>query len=230
MVILEKKIGYQRDSVMWIDRQNDRIFRRVVAGVHWPGARPGFAVIVGELDNVDITSGARHLHLINELDGGEIHGRDLLGFIRRLSELRGIYGLESIYGDPGRKSAQEVVSAFNDSLPDKGRNGLHIEQAPLIDDPKCFEFCIQIVRKHLVEGRKTLHLGKDSRLPGILASAGDVIMTAKADDYPAIAALGYAVGALDTWKPMEGRMNQVQNGPYDVFTLDQNKQERMIRP
>lgn len=220
MIILEKKIGYTRDSVHWIDRENNRFFRRVVGGCAWPGSKPGFAVVVAELDNEDPLTHERHLYLINELDGSGLIGRDLLGFIQRLSELRGIYGLENIYGEPKRGSAREVLNNFNESLPDQGRDGLYIEKAPLIDDPKCFEFCIQIIRKHLVEGRKTLHLGQDSRLPGLLAGAGDAVMTGNADDFPAIAALGYAVGALDVWKPSDGPLRDTQNTDYDIFTLD----------
>lgn len=225
MILLEKKIGYSRDSVHWIDKQNNRYFRRVVGGIHWPGVMPGYFVIVGELDTVDPLLDERHLYLVCELNGAEVIGRDLVGFIRRVSELRGIYDLENVYGDPSRKSVREVLSQFNETIPDK-KNGLSIEKAPLIEDPRCFEYCIQIVRKHLVEGRKTLHLGPDSRLPGILASAGDGVMTGKPDEFPAIAALGYAVGALDTWKPFDQSLSQRQEIKPDIFTYCRTDEKR----
>lgn len=216
MILLEKKIGFTRDSVVWIDKTNNRFYRRVVAGMQWPGPRPGFAVIVGELDNEDPWQHARHLHLINEVDGSQIIGRDALGFIRALSEMRGLYGIENVYGNPSVKSMREMLYSFNETLPDKGRNGLYVEKAPLIDDPRCFDFCVQIVRKRLVEGRKTLHLGKESCLPGILAAAGEV-MGGKAEDFPAIAALGYAVGALDTWQPSATPFPDKQDTGGDIF-------------
>lgn len=223
MVLLEKKIGRTRDSVVWIDAVNNRVYRRVVAGMQWPGPRPGFAVIVGEEENEDPFLHENHIHIIDEIDGGQIIGRDTVGFIRRLAEVRGIHGLESIYGNPGVRSMREMLHYFNENLPDKGRNGLFIEAAPLIDDLRCFDFCVQVVRKRLVEGRKTLHLGKESRLPGILAGAGDSVMGAKAEDYPAIAALGYAVGALDAWKPSAGPLPQRQDSNYDVFSYTQQR-------
>jgi hypothetical protein len=218
MILLEKKIGFTRDSVVWIDKENNRCYRRVVAGMQWPGARPGFAVIVGEEENEDPLLHENHIHVLNEIDGSQIIGRDSLGFMRRVSELHGLYGIENIYGNPNVKSMREMLHHFNETLPNKGRNGLYVEKAPLIDDPRCFDFCVQIVRKRLVESRKTLHLGKESSLPGILAAAGEV-MGAKAEDYPAIAALGYAVGALDSWKPFKKRPDDMQQGQYDVFTL-----------
>lgn len=227
MILLEKKIGFTRDSVHWIDKENNRCFRRVVAGMQWPGPRPGFAVIVGELDNEDPLLHERHLYLINEIDGRNIHGRESVGFMQRLAEMRGIYGLENVYGNPSIKSMSRMLDYFNESLPDRGRNGLYIEKAPLIDDPHCFEFCVQIVSKRLAEDRKTLHLGRDSRLPGILASAGDAVMTGKADDYPAIAALGYAVGALDTWKPSDEPLKTTQGTRYDIFTTMKNEDENI---
>ncbi len=156
--------------------------------------------------------------MINEVDGSQIIGRDALGFIRALSEMRGLYGIENVYGNPSVKSMREMLYSFNQNLPNKGRNGLYIEKAPLIDDPRCFDFCVQIVRKRLVEDRKTLHLGKDSRLPGILAAAGEV-MGGKAEDYPGIAALGYAVGALDTWKPSATPLPDKQETNHDIFTI-----------
>lgn len=218
MILLEKKIGFTRDSVVWIDKANNRFYRRVVAGLQWPGSRPGFAVIVGDEENEDPLLHENHLHVLNEIDGSQIIGRDALGFMRRVSELHGLYGIENIYGNPNVKSMREMLHHFNETLPDKERNGLYIEKAPLIDDPRCFDFCVQIVRKRLVEGRKTLHLGKESSLPGVLAAAGEV-MGAKAEDYPAIAALGYAVGALDVWKPFKQRPDDMQQSQYDVFTL-----------
>lgn len=217
MILLEKRIGRTRDSVIWIDAVNKRVYRRVVAGMQWPGPRPGFAVIVGEEEDEDPFLHENHIHIINEIDGGNIPGRESVGFMRRLSELRGLYGIESIYGNPNVKSMQSMLSHFNETLPDKGRSGIHIESAPLIDDKRCFDFCVQIVRKRLVESRKTLHLGKESSLPGILAAAGEV-MGAKAEDYPAIAALGYAVGALDSWKPLKTPLPDRQATHYDMFS------------
>jgi len=220
MILLEKKMGFVGDSVYWLDKENNRYFRRVVAGMQWPGQSPGFAVIVGELDTEDPLLHERHLYLINEIDGNNITGRDAVGFIQRLAEMRGIYGLENIYGNPSIKSMRRILDHFNESLPDKGRNGLYVERAPLIDNPHCFEFCVQIVRKRLVEGRKTLHLGRNSRLPGILASTGDIVMEGKAEEFPAIAALGYAVGALDTWKSFEAPLSETHAGDTNIFTLD----------
>ncbi len=48
-------------------------------------------------------------------------------------------------------------------------------------------------------------------------------MGEKAEDFPAIAALGYAVGALDSWKPSAGPLPQRQDSNYDVFSYTQQR-------
>jgi len=213
MILLEKKIA-NSGEVYWVHPETGKAFRRVVAGVAWPGIKPGFLVIVAEDEAEDSLLHERHLWLMAETEE-----RDMTEFIRRCSQWRGIYSVDNLYGDPSNNAAKELVWQFNTNVTDKNNNGLYIEKAPLIEDPKSFEFCVQIIRRHLPETRKTLHLGADSRLPAILASAGDLVMTAQADDYPAIAALGYAVGALDVWKPQERQIQRAMDDHYDIFTL-----------
>jgi hypothetical protein len=43
-------------------------------------------------------------------------------------------------------------------------------------------------------------------------------MGEKAEDYPAIAALGYAVGALDSWKPVKAPLPDRQQTNYNLFS------------
>jgi hypothetical protein len=84
--------------------------------MQWPGPRPGFAVIVGEEENEDPFLHENHIHIINEIDGGQIIGRDTVGFIRRLAEVREFTGwkafMETRESDPCARCCTTSMKIF----------------------------------------------------------------------------------------------------------------------
>jgi hypothetical protein len=81
---------------------------------------------------------------------------------------------------------------------------------------------INILRHRLHPDKKSLHLGASKILPGALQEiAVDELASATDTDFPAVAALGYAVAALTEWEYQKpGSKPSFVNGDYDIFNYD----------
>ena len=81
-----------------------------------------------------------------------------------------------------------------------------------------FEYCCQVIFKHVRAGRKTLHFGPASKLPAYLLEFGqEHIRSGRPDDFPAIAALGYVLTALDIWQAWKPDTRIRAAADYDPF-------------
>lgn len=201
MLNFERKTMYREldAETFYESRDTGDRYRRIVGGLAWPGTKkPGFAVIVGEEKRHDFELNAYHLRLLAEVE--EVNLERLLewciGYEVNSPEVHW-----SWYGDTNNKPAMAWVYRLNDKYPNQGmRRFLSLVPAPHIDSPRRFEFCVNILRERLEQWRKTLHFGEESGLPNYLLQLGSEGITKPAgEDYPAIAALGYAISALTIW-------------------------------
>lgn len=201
MLRLERKSNHYtgfKTKTWFRNKETEARYKRVVGGLAWPSIRPGFAVILAEDWDEDPHLKARHFRLLAEAEEGEI--QEILEWCRVMhvnsSEAHWCW-----YGERNNKPAMSFCSRMNRNLYEQGMLGVRIANAPYADDPRGFEFCVNILKEHLRPERKTLHLGEQSALPGYLMnlSSRDIIR-ASAQDYPAIAAAGYAMAALAVFR------------------------------
>ncbi|MFC1888953.1 hypothetical protein ACFL4G_04270 [Thermodesulfobacteriota bacterium] len=180
------------------DKEANAEYRRIIGGLAWPGVKPGFAVVVGEDLEEDTELKVHHMRVLaeaEEFDIGDLFSRCLT--------LRGEWKVGRWYGDPYNRPLMEIFRQLNKPLFERKEPRLYPVQAPHVDDPKSFEFCIQMIKKHLHPSRKALHFG-ESRIKSYLAEFPmEEFTSAGASDYPAIAALGYAVSALSIYPPRQ---------------------------
>jgi len=180
-----------------IDPDTKNKYRRVVGGIAWPGIEPGFAVVVGEDADRDDEMDTCHYRVLAEKEEQDID--QLLAWCEML-EINSRVGW-TWYGNPKNKPAMAFVWPRRDKLEKVGRRILSIASAPYVDNPKGFEFSLNLLRRRLKADHKTLHLGDESKLPTYLtALASTDLKDANAEDHPAVAAIGYAVAALETWR------------------------------
>jgi len=180
-----------------IDPDTKNKYRRVVGGIAWPGVEPGFAVVVGEDADRDDEMDAYHYRVLDEYQAQEI---DLLLAWCEMTEINSSVGW-TWYGNPKNKAAMAFVWPRRDKVEKAGRRILSIAPAPYVNDAKGFEFCLNVLRRRLMADHKTLHLGADSRLPSYLTALSSTdLKDANPEDHPAVAAIGYAVAALETWR------------------------------
>ena len=184
---IKRELPGSTDSFL-INRKTKDRFSRILGGLAWPGKNPGFAIVVGESYEIDKTLQKRHYHILAEYESQSVG--DL---IRRCAEFRVNLCASPFYGDDEKRWAMDILR--------KSRIGLYITAAPYHDDPTAFEGYLLTIRELTHPVKKRLHFGSKSHLPALLAalSANDIVATAKVafEQHPAIAALGYAVTALE---------------------------------
>ncbi len=190
----------------------DHWYRRIVGGVGWGGKRPGFIVVVGEDFEQDKSLGARHLWVLKEFEA-----ESTKKLLEKCMEFKCNNGAQNWYGDISNLIEMNSVEKANKEL--SYRNHLYIKKAPFSDDPEAFTFCVRIIEKCL-SPHKFLHF-EESKIPAYLQEISQENRDSlKVGDYPAIAALGYAIGYLNTYEPpsMEDYGTGDDEAPWNPLT------------
>lgn len=194
--VIEKKViktplGLQREY--YCQHEPYREFRRVIGGLGWPsGEQQGFVCVAGESDHKVARLNLRKIWLLAEYESGNIEK-----LIKRVYDLQNKYLVKSWYSDTENVLMMHFVDRFNSKL-SKKKKGIYIAEAPFIGETHNLR-----VYAHQIKGRsrpekKSLHFGSNSRIPGVLSSLSpDDVQKKKAEDFPAIAALGYVLSGLD---------------------------------
>ena len=188
--------------------KEDRELGRIIGGLAWPaGDNPAFAVIVGEDLYPRLGDKVRHCYLLSEVEESDLE---------RLFE-RCVYLLEHL------RSAGTKVEAFfgrehhsNMRFLDlwcrDKRKELPFFYAPNSDDG-LIGYHIDILRKRA--RNMTLHLFEGCKLRSYIEEVGRNEVTKATDsEYPAVAALGYAVTRLTEFDPDE-EQEEVEDYPFE---------------
>lgn len=170
---------------------------RIFGGIAWPGIdnNPGFAVVVGEDRLPEVGGRIYHCHLL-----AEIEDNDTGQLLRKCAELKARLEVEDFYGRYD-KSNMNFLDFWNRDARDRRIPEFYIYSAIASEDGK-IGYHLNILKDRLRPERKTLHLSEQSRLPGYLGKlpiSGTATLTDS--QYPAVAALGYAVSALTLLEP-----------------------------
>ena len=187
-----------------INLETEERFSRILGGLAWPGKNPGFAVVVAEELEIDKTLNKRHYLILAEYES-----QSLSDLTRRSAEFSVNFCAHPFYGDEKKRWAMDILR--------KSGAGLYITAAPFIDDPTAFEGYLLTIRELTHPTQKRLHFGSKSQLPPLLAALNpnDIATTAKVafKRYPAVAALGFAVSALEDsiYDPMEDARAEAAN-------------------
>lgn len=174
-------------------KETNRVYQRIFGGIAWPGERPGFVVVVGEVKDY---KPPYHAYVIAEFEGELVSE-----LIRRCLELKSECQVSAFYGLIKDESNMHFLSLLNRQASQQHKPTLLIEPAPSSENA-LINYHINILLSRLSKNNKTLHLSPSSKLPGYLQElqATD-LHQAKAKDYPAVAALGFVVSALTVFVP-----------------------------
>jgi hypothetical protein len=170
-------------------RDQHRLYQRVVAGIGWPGVKPGAVVVVGE------EAGFRDfqhylLAEVEESDPGE--------FFRICLDLEGKYKISRFYSRLDEPS-REYLGMWNRQRRENRLSTLTVNAAPFSQDG-WLQYHLSLVKDKLRTEQKSLHLG-EARVAGLLTEIqmGELVEIKDVDN-PLVAALCYATAALVTWK------------------------------
>jgi len=169
---------------------------RILGGIAWPGDnKSGFAVVVGADTFPEIGGRIHHYHLLSEVEDN-----DTGQLLRKCAELKTRFEVENFYGRYD-ESIVNYLTFWNRDARDRHIPEFHVYPAPSSEGGK-IGYHLNLLRNRLQSARKTLHLLGQSRLPGYLSELpANGAVTINDSQYPAVAALGYAVSTLIFFGP-----------------------------
>jgi hypothetical protein len=194
MALIEmKEKGFPFNEVWFENKETKDEYSRLAGGVAWPvGGVPGWAVVLTVARQKDPILDQRIVTVFQEYSSQNV--QDLL---LRCNEYRKHLLVNEWYGDGSKASMMELLRRLE--IP------LYIRNAPFFDDPNALEYYVQIIRGMTRPSKKMLFFGT-SKLPGHLIETPDQRMQlAKASEFPAVLALGYALSALIQYGPDHGQ-------------------------
>jgi len=147
----------------------------------------------------------------------EAEEQDTSELIRRCRELQATWKVQEFYARLPEHILQ-YLGLSNEQARGRYQQSFQVLAAPFSSDP-CIAYHLQLLRDTLKPAQKGLHLGTDSRLSNALLELPvDKAASAKDTDYPAVAALAYAVAALTVWEALldEDRADTADS-EYDLF-------------
>jgi hypothetical protein len=201
MNIIEKKI-YVDGEPYYFNTETREKYGEIVGGFAWPEGKEGFLVIaaVDFFENTEFE--ARHIRVLAEHSESDINKflKHALGLQKHFSPF-----METIrfYGDTTSLTMMEVLDQFNRDRRSRGLDTFYLTEAGQLKNPKKLEFYASLIRGYTQPKRKILHFC-DTVLPSYLSglSPGEIIKSIL--NHPPVAALGYALAVLSTWKPRKG--------------------------
>jgi len=188
-------------AVHYRNRESNEKYLCLAGGFAWPGAKPGFALVLAVEEGAN---GEEPLYRVL----AEREDHDLYGLLRQSCELFQLYGrgCREIpwfwYGDPN-SGLNGFVLKFNKQQERQGNETpFLLAPAPHLGEPGCFEFYCRTIHSFLQNDNKRLALGPCGRLRGYLDHlTTENVVNGTIGEHPAIAATGYAISALDMYEP-----------------------------
>ena len=196
--IIEKKIHTDGEPYYFNTETMDK-YGEIVGGLAWRENTEGFLVIVAVDFFVDTELGVRHIRVLEEATEFDINA-----FLKHALKLKKHFspfaGAIRIYGNTTSPVMMGLLDQFNKDRRHRGLDPFYLTEAPKTKDPKRNESYAELIRKYTHPGRKTLHFCSTA-LPGYLMGLWPDEINKNALDHTPVAALGYALAALSTWKP-----------------------------
>jgi hypothetical protein len=195
--IIEKKI-YANGEPYYFNSETTEKYGEIVGGLAWPETKEGFLVIAIVDFFEDPGLEARHIRVLAEAKESDIDT-----FLKRALKLQRHYSpfMETIrfYGDTTSMAMMEHLDQFNKDRRHRGFTPFYLTEAPQLKGLQKLEFYAQLIRKYTRPGSKILHFC-NTALPSYLMGFCPEEISENFLQHPPIAALGYALAVLSTWK------------------------------
>lgn len=167
----------------------DAQYARIFAGAAWPAARPGFVAVVGE-HRTECVGGVAKLVVLDEAQD-----LDLWRLVEKLAALWSYYHPEEVLVDAKNPAAIQFCAGF-------ARQGLVVHHSLLCAMEGPMGYALPILRRMWTDLGRLVIPGA-SRLQGELCTvpSHEDPASLKLVDYPAVAALAFAVLGLEQTRP-----------------------------
>ena len=210
MIVIKTPNRFGESAPPFTNFKTKEGYSRIVGGMAWPSAKPGFSIMIGELWEKDKATDRRGYRVL-----AESPGKNPSDLIRATSEMVKSCLAEIVYADDKNRSQMDLLY--------KQPYRLRLSTAPFLEDPNAFEVYLLQVRELLQPTKKLLNFGT-SRLPGILSMIrpDDIQTTARLfEKYPEVVALGFAVAGLEMrrYDPREAQQLEELTQMYCIHNL-----------
>lgn len=177
----------------------DARYSRIFIGAAWPAVRPGYLVVVGE-DRMDRVLGLPVLHVLDEAADER-----LWHVVERLAAMREYYRAERVLVDGHHVAAMQFAEEYRE-------RGLRCEHSLLCAMEGPCGYAMPVLAR-LIEVRR-LVVPAGSRLAGELLTAPrrEDPATLRLSDYPALAALAFAVLGLEASRDAGRTPGRIETG------------------
>jgi len=190
---------------------DDRLYQRIWAGIVPPSGRAGAIVVIAQELSL------RPPASLFVVATGEEQAADNL--LQKCLDFRALYQIEQFYGRTKDSDFLRYLSHWNAERREKHLKTVEISTAPNSSSDGNIAFHISLLRSRLTPNNKILTLNDSKLLPAAFQelSMSDV-STAKDNEHPLLAALGYVVAALDLyaadWNDQKPEFAKTE---YDLF-------------
>jgi hypothetical protein len=187
----ETPLGLKKS--FFFDHKRQSEYRRIVGGLAWPsGEAPGFVLVIAEAEHKDPRLKLRHYWLLDEYEHNSAER-----LIKKLYDFQNKYIVGAWYSDPNNLLMTHLIDKFNGGLTKK-QKGIYLTEALFSDDPHNLRLYANQIGGRTAFTKKALHFGNTSRIPGALSVLSpDDIYKKKAQEFPMVAALGFAIAGLE---------------------------------
>ena len=201
MNIIEKKV-YADGEPYYFNTETKEKYGEIVGGFAWPETKDGFLVVAAvdlfentefELRPITVLAGANESDIDNFLKSALTLQRHFSPFTETIR----------FYGDTTSLTMMELLDQFNRDRRSRGLDAFYLTEAIQLKNPGKLGFYASLIRRYTQPKRKILHFC-DTVLPGYLAGLSPDEISKSVLDLPPVAALGYALAVLNTWRPRKG--------------------------
>lgn len=162
----------------------DVLYTGIFMGVAWPAVRPGFIAVIGE--HRDLRIGGEPLLIL--LD--ECQESRLWELVQKAAAFQFYYHPERVYGDRENAAAMQFAS-------EPSRRALVIEHSPLCVMEGPFAYAFPVLARLMETGRLVVQKASLMHAELMTAPVHEELGKLDLTDYPAIAALAFAVLGME---------------------------------
>jgi hypothetical protein len=214
-----KRVEERDGMVFYSDVETNVKYLRIIGGLAWPAAKPGFVVAIGEEFDIDLSLRVHHLRVLAKAEDF-----DLNKLFQKCIDLRGRFKVEGFYGDTESEGMMEILRRFNQKLKEEDFHAVSLNLR-MAEFPKDLKYHSYVIKERIQRDTKTLFFDEANQWEGYLLPLDrEEILEADISQYPAIAALGYSVAHIksrprDPARERLERISEAKEKPYNPFTF-----------
>jgi hypothetical protein len=201
MTVIEKRIHTDGEPY-YFNTETQEKYEEIVGGFAWPETEDGFLVVAAVDFFETIELEPRHIRVLAKSSGSGIGV-----FLKRALELQKHFSplMKTIrfYGDTTSSTRMAFLDQFNKDRREERLDPFYLTEAPQLRSPGKLEFYGELIKRYARPGKGILHF-HDTALPAYLRGLPSDKITKHVLEHPPVAALGYALAVLSSWRPRRG--------------------------